>query len=244
MKQIALIDGDIVGYRCAATCNDLDLDIAHIRINDLMHRILHETDAVNYKVYLTGSNNFRYEIYPEYKANRKDKPRPKWLQECREFLVTEWKAKVTDGNEADDELGIDQTGHGLDSVICSIDKDLLQIPGYHYDFVKGLERFVSTIDGNRTFYAQLIAGDGSDNIPSFDGNLRSGIPKFIQKLQQPLNEMTEASDMYKYVCKVYEDKFGNPLGWKHLEQIIRRNARCLWIQRKENDQWEAPVNYA
>lgn len=230
MKEIVLIDGDIVCYRVAATCENDAFEVAEIRINDLMNRIIYETDAQSYKVYLTGENNFRYEIYPEYKANRKDKPKPKWLQECREYLVTQWKAKVTDGNEADDELGIDQTGHGLDSCIASIDKDLLQIPGYHYDFVKGLERFVSTIDANRNFYTQLLTGDGSDHIPAFDGKFRSQIPKFVQKLIDSLYELTTAVDMYNYVSTLYEDK-----------EVMHRNAKLLYIQRKENDQWQAPA---
>lgn len=231
MKQIVLVDADIVAYRVAATCENEDESINYVRINDLMHRILHETNALTYKAYLTGDNNFRYTIYPDYKANRKDKPKPKWLQHCREFLVIEWKAKVTDGNEADDELGIDQTGHGLDSCIASIDKDLLQIPGYHYDFVKGLERFVSTIDANRNFYGQVIAGDGSDNIPSYDGKIRSAVPKFIQKLLDPLQDMTEAKDMYNHALSVYNNE----------TELMHRNAKCLWIQRKENDQWHSPL---
>jgi hypothetical protein len=46
-------------------------------------------------------------------------------------------AVVVDGMEADDALAIEQTQYNLDmgeecSVICSRDKDLRQVPGYHY----------------------------------------------------------------------------------------------------------------
>src|SRR5258706_13209153 len=98
--RLALIDADIVSYRAAATCNGLPTDICDVRINDLMNRILYETNATEYKAFLTGSNNFRYEIYPDYKANRKKQVKPDYLEYCREYLVTQWKAKVSDGNEA------------------------------------------------------------------------------------------------------------------------------------------------
>jgi 5'-3' exonuclease len=89
-----------------------------------------------HRCFLVVVSNFRYDIYPEYKANRKDMQRPKWLQVVREHLVTDWKATVTDGIEADDAMGIAQcTEHDGDSMICSIDKDMLMIPGHHYNFV-------------------------------------------------------------------------------------------------------------
>lgn len=240
MKELCLVDGDIVCYRCAATANGLPKDIALVRTDELMRRILHETNATNYKVFLSGANNFRYTIFPEYKAHRKDKPRPEHLEATKEFLVTEWKATITDGYEADDELAIEQVAAGTSSIIASIDKDLLQIPGYHYDFVKGIERFVSPFDALRCFYKQLITGDGSDGIPAFDGKIRGSVPKFVQRLLDPIDSMTDELDMYKYVCSVYEDSFGNPFGWDFLEQIIHRNARCLYLLRREGDKWHPP----
>lgn len=247
MKDLALIDADIVAHRVAATCEGLKEDIAEVRINDLMQRILFETNASTYKAYLTGSNNFRYEIYPEYKANRKDKPKPTFLEHCREYLVTQWKAKVTDGNEADDELGIEQTAQGDNSVICTIDKDLLQVPGYHFDFVKGIARYVSPLDGLRSFYSQVIQGDGSDNIPAFDGKMRSATPKFVQKLLDPLNELTKEVDMYNYCADIFQDHWqekempGESITWEFDLSIMHRNAQCLWIQRQENQKWQQPL---
>ena len=73
----ALIDGDIVAYRCAAASENEPKEVALLRANDLVCRILEETDSEKHIVYLTGSNNFRYHYNPEYKANRKDTPRPR-----------------------------------------------------------------------------------------------------------------------------------------------------------------------
>lgn len=230
MKSLALIDADLIAYRCAATAENDPVEVAEVRVDELMRRILHETNALTYKAYLTGKDNFRKEIYPEYKANRKDKPEPIWLQACRDHLIKYWNAQVVDGREADDELGIEQTAHGLDSINCSIDKDLLQIPGYHYNFVRSEERFVSPYDGLRNFYSQLITGDASDNIPAFDGKFRSSTPKFVQKLLDPLLDITEEIDMYKHCLDI----------WGYNEDLMHRNAKCLWIMRKEGDYWRVP----
>lgn len=227
MKELALVDGDIVAYRCACTSDDEGIVLA--RVEEMMQRIMYEVNPLNSKTYLTGSNNYRKQIYPNYKANRDNVPRPVHLQAAREYLLKQWEAKITDGNEADDELGIEQTAQGDVSVICSIDKDLLQIPGYHYNFVKGTHTFVTPFDGLRNFYKQVITGDAADNIPAFDGKFRSSIPKFVQKILDPINEMTEEIDMYKYCQEVWQ-----------MEEVVNIYAQCLWIQRKENDRWEVP----
>jgi hypothetical protein len=239
MKSLALVDADIVAFRCAASSEQDPQGIAEVRTDDMMRKILHDTNAKTYKAYLTGKNNFRYTIYPEYKANRKGKPKPKWLQACRDLLVTQWNAEITDGYEADDALGIEQTKASLDSVICSIDKDLRCIPGWHYNFVKQEASFVSPYEAMRNFYKQLITGDGADNIPAFDGKFRSSVPKFVQILLDPLDGMTDEWEMYEYCLNIHADN--NPdFMFKDLYETVERNAQCLHIWKKENDFWKEP----
>lgn len=114
--MIALIDGDLICYRCAASVEPSKerpergtLEIALARCEDLMQRIMSETKADSHEVYISGEENFRYTIDPTYKANRAGKPRPVYLQDVREYLVVRWGAVVSDGIEADDNLGIRQT---------------------------------------------------------------------------------------------------------------------------------------
>ena len=148
-----LIDADIVIYRCAASCEpskkkSLDHQnpelefivepeyVAIGRVESLMERILQSCGTTNYSAYLSGGNNFRYKIFPQYKANRKNNKKPTWLNECKHHLYKQWKAEITDGYEADDAIGI---MHGVlkgECVVASIDKDLLQLPGNHFNFVK------------------------------------------------------------------------------------------------------------
>src|ERR1700693_4301387 len=140
MTNVAVIDGDLIAYRAAASCKEDDSqDIACIRAERTIRDILEQTSSPDYWLYLSGLSNFRYDLYPEYKANRKDIKRPQWLQTVREFLVIEWQADVTDGYEADDAIGIKSKELELlpiNPVICSLDKDLLQIAGVHYNWVK------------------------------------------------------------------------------------------------------------
>lgn len=228
---IALVDADIVAYRCAASAANDPQDIAEVRVNDLMQRILYETNSESYLGFISGSNNFRYEIYPDYKANRKDKPKPQHLEACKQHLVTQWKCKVTDGIEADDALGIEHQATP-DSILCSIDKDLLQLPGKHYNFVKQEFYTISPLQGMRNFYTQLLEGDESDHIPAFDGKFRNKRPIFVQKLINELYTMADEKDMYCYVESLY--------GSNNLEQMIL-NANLLYIQQKEGDKWRNPI---
>jgi 5'-3' exonuclease, N-terminal resolvase-like domain len=235
MKEIVLLDADIIGYRVGFTTNDLPLHIAEARTDELINRIVYETNAKSYKCYLSGEENFRFSIYPKYKGNRLDKPKPVHLQSIREHLVRIHAASVVCGWEADDELAIDLTTMGDSAIVASIDKDLLQVPGWHYDFVKGLTRFITPLEGLRRFYGQVISGDGADNIPSFDGKVRSQspVPKFVQKLIEPLYDMTEELDMFQWCCDVYAD---TNTSYKDLE----RNAKLLYLLRRENDEWLPP----
>lgn len=206
-----------------------------------MQRIIYATQCTSYKGFLGGDENFRYKVNPLYKANRKDVPRPEWLQPVREYLVVNHGAKICDGIEADDALGIHQDkegtvqfgGEAYNTVIVSVDKDLLMIPGNHYNFVKDEHSFVTKLDGLRWFYTQLILGDRADNIFGYDGKARTTVPQFLQPDIDKINQMTEEVDMYGHVLNMYQTH-GQHRGTMHM------NAACLWIQQKEGDVWVPP----
>jgi hypothetical protein len=154
----------------------------------------------------------------------------KWLQVVREHLVTDWKATVTDGIEADDAMGIAQcTEHDGDSMICSIDKDMLMIPGHHYNFVKQEFRMVSPLEGLRNFYFQLIMGDKTDNIPGYDGKMRTKVPQFLEGAVSYLDQCMTEWEMFDHVKNMWND-----------DTMFMTAAQCLWIQRKPNDKWTPP----
>jgi 5'-3' exonuclease len=218
--MIALIDGDLISYPVAASCEDCTEDIAIARCHKTISDILFSADAKEYKLYLTGSNNFRKKINPEYKANRKNKPLPQYLNLLREYLVSDWKAEVTDGYEADDAIGIAaHQGGEANVIICSYDKDLNQLAGTHFDWYKNDTYYVSELNGIRHFYKQMLIGDRSDNI--------IGVPKIGKvRANKLLNHINTEPEMVDIVYPLYDKK-----------DRFDINADCLWILRKENEMY-------
>jgi 5'-3' exonuclease len=229
--MIALIDGDIVAYRCSASAEHEPEEVALHRVEQMMQEMIDITESTEYQNFLTGPNNFRYKLYPAYKANRKDKPKPVHLQACRDYLTQYWSAVISDGNEADDLMGIAATNCDdmMGYVICSIDKDLKQIPGSHYNFVTKERVFVSPLDGLKSFYKQLILGDVSDNIPGYDGKARQKWPKFMMEYHNAIDEAHEELSMFEFVQGIYSE-----------EVDIVTNGKLLFIQRQVDQMWEPP----
>ena len=216
--MIALIDADLVAYRCAATVTeDMEQDIAFYRMDVLVQQIIEATDVTGTILYLTGKNNFRKKINPDYKANRKDTIPPVYLQECRQYLVDNHNAIISDGCEADDLLGINQT---QDTIICSLDKDLRMIPGNHYNWTKVELDRVTKQDGLRHFYKQMLIGDKSDNIFGVD---KIG-PVKAAKL---IDHLDDEQDMFEAVWAKYNEDAAR----------FVTNANCLWIQRNPGEIW-------
>jgi hypothetical protein len=210
----ALIDGDIVCYRVAWTSDEEEEKVALWRIDELVDRICDTIQADSSQIFLTGGGNFRKKIYPEYKANRSGKPKPKHLQACRDYLIKKYDAVVSEGCEADDLLGVEQC-RNESSVICSIDKDLLMIPGNHYNFVKETLSTYNELDSLQHFYKQLLIGDTSDNVKGVDkiGEVKAG------KLIDPIKDEEE---MFIKVRELYKD-----------DHRFLTNCNVLWIWRKQ-----------
>jgi len=82
----ALLDQDLVCFRCAASAEHDDLGIAIYRLDELVDTILAKTGASSYRAFLTGSTNFRKQVYPEYKANR-TQPKPVHLEALRNYSL-------------------------------------------------------------------------------------------------------------------------------------------------------------
>lgn len=227
--MISLLDGDLIAYRCAASCKPDDpLDIAIYRADKLTRDILQQTEAANYLLFISDKTNFRYIIYPEYKATRQNIERPRWLGETKEFLLSEWKGILTKDVEADDELAMHQTE---DTIICSLDKDLRMVKGRHFsweiagpNWIRPAEFFeVSFVGGVCTFFKQMLIGDTSDNIIGVN---RIG-SKTADKL---LNTDMSFQEMFKIVYEKYDDP-----------KRFAVNATCLWMMHKRGETWHNAI---
>ncbi len=232
--MLALIDGDIVCYRCAAVNENAAPGIAKWQADQLINRILEDVNASDWAVYISGdNNNFRRQLYPEYKANRKDMKKPKHLEVLREHLLLEWNASICDGIEADDALGIRQCESSGASVICSIDKDLRQIPGNHYHFVNRQWSTITEIEGWKNFYYQLLDGDATDNIKGCRGY-------GPVKSEAILRGLSSVDEFYSAVKRTYDETYGI----SDSLALLTLNAKLLYILRSEGDEWKPPTQEA
>lgn len=234
--MIALLDGDIYAYRVGYTTNEVDLAIATWRLDEMVSNTLDEVGATAHKIYLSDSEgNFRRSLFPAYKANR-TAAKPKWLEELKEHLIVHWGASISFGQEADDELGIQQdkdpeyhwSGSKIHTtIICSTDKDLLQIPGLHYNFVK--KEFQEIQDGTEFFYTQLLTGDVVDNIKGVEG-----IGKV--KAAKILEAASDEESLYGAVRTTYEKHYGEE-GLK----LMLVYGQLLKIRTQKDELWTFPV---
>lgn len=225
--MIAIIDGDILCYRIGFAANDVSWPICRSRLDEFLEDLLvHTLEAEDYKGFLTdGTNNFRKQIAKTlpYKGQRPG-TKPVHYNDIRNYLVNEWGFVMETEQEADDAIGISATKLGDKSIICSIDKDLDNIPGWHYNFVKREKYYVTPEDATRNFYRQILTGDRIDNVQG----LRGIGPV---KADRILGEGPRSARQYYERCiDAYDGD---------TDRVVE-NARLLWIRTKENELWEPP----
>ena len=230
-KGKVLIDGDIVAYRAAFATQDGSYEDAIGKVDELVGYILAETidlpfpSQSDFEMFLTGKTNFRFDIaksFP-YKGNRKDTEKPIHLYATREHLIDSYGAIVSEGEEADDLISKRAAALDYNCVVASIDKDMLQLPCWHFNFGRNEWSKVDEFDGLKFFYSQILTGDTADNII---GLYRVG-PVKAEKLLQDCN--TE-DDLWEAVLKAYDGD---------LDRVVE-NARLLWLRRQEDELWTPP----
>ena len=178
----------------------------------------------DYRAWITGKTNFRFEVATTvpYKGNRKDAPKPKHYDALRKHLM-KLGAKMSDGEEADDSVGIASTEGNY--WIVHVDKDLDQLPGWHYNPVKDEEYYVTEFEGLYSFYKQILTGDRVDNIEG----IRGIGPVKADKI---LKDCTTEEELYAACIKAYD---GNT-------DRVLENGKLLWLRRKPNQMWQPPLN--
>jgi len=221
---------------------------------DILYGLYEKFKPDEMRVFLTGEGNFREDIatYKKYKGNRDKSRRPLFYHEIKEYMIKHHGAETVDGMEADDALGIHGTSD-KDSIICSIDKDLMQIPGTHYNWVKDDLKHISYSEAAYTFYRQCLTGDKSDNIYG------------IHRVGDISAEKILGHEPTKYwdnIVRAYETLFvqrlpddmgfdGEVLQYAHWsdptaivratpEEYAQEVAQLVYIRRGDNDEWTRP----
>jgi 5'-3' exonuclease len=259
----ALIDADILRYEIGFAC---ELGWKNIgepapwwycqeMFDKRIERILRETGAETYQLFLSGKENFRNEIAKTkvYKGTRKEE-KPPHFNNLTAYIKGMENCTVTEGIEADDAMSIEQIKaiekdkrlapqeYPEETIICSRDKDLRQVPGWHYGWEIGAQpsfgpKFIDTlgwIDLDRTgsspklkgggykfFCSQLLTGDIVDNIP--------GLPKCgAVGAFDILKDVNDIKECFEKVCYEY--------GAKGLDtNYLLEQGRLLWLVRRYNE---------
>jgi 5'-3' exonuclease len=202
--MLALIDGDVVAYNACkprwqtkavngVVLRNLDEHGRHIPLEysdeenkkylreswdnfqiDL-EEIISATFATDYLMTVKGDDNYRYKLFPDYKANRTKNVQSelnKFVPTLRKLSVSAGMSIEATGREADDLLRIwalQARAAGDPFIVCSIDKDLMMIPGLHYRMKEKEIIEVTVEDAKRRYYEQILKGDPTDNIPGAPG---------------------------------------------------------------------------
>ena len=212
-------------------------------------------------VILSGPGNYREHIakrFP-YKGNRDSDHKPYWYQSIRNYLTGTWGAAVVSGREADDECSIiawsylDASANSSDSLHCSklssmpefcvatIDKDLDQIPGPHYNYLKFVHYDQPFEAAERFFYQQCISGDSTDGIP---GCFKLGDTRARRIVESVgLSGRDSSGQLWNAVVAAYKESTKRP-GCPYTEgdaaAAALECARLVYLQQKVGELWTPP----
>ena len=169
---LLLIDGDIVAYKATVsaetpinwgdglwTLHCYEQDVA-LRLDEQIDKLVNEAPVQDCIVALSDKANYRKELAPYYKANRKTTRKPMLLQWAKEYLQSKYNTVMYRRLEADDVLGILGTAN-TDTIIWSEDKDLRTVPAKHW--IDGDVVEISKEEADYNFFTQTLVGDATDN---------------------------------------------------------------------------------
>lgn len=238
----ALIDADSIVYIVGWNFKDEEAFAAQVieqACDDFIQSILTLTQAEQYVGVFSAKHCFRHEIY-KYKPYKGSRPSAadfivKWKPVIEAHLITKWGFYKSPNLEADDVVvALAATAEPEDQmVICSPDKDLRQMAGFHFDYrvnTGGIQT-VSANEALMNFWTQVLTGDTSDNI--------AGIPKMgevkAKKLFEEAARTEELSDMalYQIALNQYLGYFGLYYG----AEIFRQTVDTVMMMRPGHAYW-------
>lgn len=236
----ALIDGDVLHHWCM--WKTTDLEGYQENFNRTLEEWLQCVYADEYFIALGTDNNFRTALAPNYKQTASRSAarlvRPAHEDICKLWLYKQKHTMWRDWLEADDILATMLTEMGEEAVVVTVDKDLLQVPGQHFNpkvyanaqkAIKNgasaqeafrthpAHRFVTVEEAATNFMYQMLIGDGMDNIRGVAGiGKDKAIP--IVKAKTPIRDV--------YLKRYGEEKW-------HSEFML--NGKLLYLLRHASD---------
>ena len=218
------IDGDILVYQSMWGANSTK-DIKK-KLDQTIASIMSELEGSTGKIAIKGSDNFRKEIYPEYKGHRKKElteQEKEFFAYSYDYLQNGWGAIPANGMEADDLLAIWNTEKP--GIIVSIDKDLLQVPGLHFNTRNKEYTNVTEDEGSLLLHTQVLMGDSVDNITGLKGIGKVKAAKVMEGV--PVSQHLSA------VKSFWQKTFGR--GW---EDDLQLNMDLIYLKRSMDDRYD------
>lgn len=272
MTRTALIDADVLRYEVGSVGEKLNKETGELEIRsfDFVKEVFDERiktiaegsgsseailfltgDKTTHRIYSkrnTGGSfepNFREALATGkvYKGTRKQDKPFHWIN-LTAYILSMPNVMVSCGYEADDDIGISHRSDPSSTIICTRDKDLRMVPGWHYGWECGKQpefgpieyddlgkiELVRSKSGNKIkgggflfFGSQLLTGDVVDNI----GGLRGVGPV---KAYDLLSNCTSEREVFDSVKRHYEE-----VGGEHWRQLLEEQCHLLWIVRERNE---------
>lgn len=184
------------------------------------------TGCDSVECYFTAGKCFRYEVSPEYKANRQKTNKIEGLKEVKEYLHSQFDGMICTEFEADDIVYY--RGMQENTLVSCIDKDISgQLPYMTYNFRKN-EYVEPQEDPKKFLWLQMIIGDPVDNIK---GIHRMGVKKATAYLED-VEDYREA--VYQlYIEKGRESDFIMNLNL--LDMSLLQDDMTIKLHEEEND---------
>ncbi len=197
--------------------------------------------------YLTGKTNFRTEIAKLRPYKERPSLKPFHYYNIKAYIKGTYDWRLVEGLEADDLMALEQSKRPNETIICTRDKDLRAVPGWHYGWELGRQpqygpRLVENVgaiqlssnrksikgEGLLFFYSQCLTGDSVDTVP--------GLPNFGPVTAfNCLSECQDEESAFKRVLGAYRAFYEDMAEVALLEQ-----GRLLWMTR-ELDEKGQPV---
>lgn len=201
---------------------------------------IHETlDKVrrkypNAEIYITMTdehNNYRKDIAKTatYKGGRIS-VKPYWWRRLRDHFYNDPRCLLSVNEEADDLMSMALMNNPK-AVCITVDKDLKNTPGRHWNDHTGLEVQMTPAASYRSFYTQLLTGDQVDNIKGCPRIGKTKAPEILQGCKTP--EDFECAVGLAYACAKGVD---DP------EARMIEMGQLLWMRRIEGEMWNLRSN--
>ncbi len=183
---------------------------------------------------------FRRETYPEYKAHREPMPEdlPVQIERCREiaeaFSIPIYEAPTFEADDVLATLADQAVAAGLDTWICTLDSDLLQLVSdnvsvylynpYRSEYISydgpAAVREKYDVDPVQIIDYKALVGDKSDNIPGVKGIGKVGAVKL-------LNQYGTVEGIYEHIAEVKPAGTKKKLEAGHADAILSKDLATI-----------------